>query len=122
VLTINAAQSNSRGCSGPVERSVPGPCRRPVGLSSRTLTTLQRSLQVWRQPRLQPVPRALVYARCVGVPMMGRFWRPWRDKSGSSLIEYAFLIAIAIALIIIGVAVAGLWASGIWTHLQNILG
>ena len=53
---------------------------------------------------------------------MGRFWRRWRDKAGSSLIEYAFLIAITIALIIIGVAVAGLWASGMWAHLQNILG
>ena len=54
--------------------------------------------------------------------MMGRFWRPWRDKAGRSLIEYAFLFAITIALIIIGVAVAGLWASGMWAHLQNILG
>jgi Flp pilus assembly pilin Flp len=66
-------------------------------------------------------PRALVYVWCAGVAMMGRFWRPWRDKAGSSLIEYAFLIAITIALIIIGVAVAGLWASGIWAYLRNIL-
>ena len=94
----------------------------PFGLPPRTLTTLQRSLQVWRQSRLRYVPRALVYPRCVGVAMMGRFWRPWRDKAGSSLIEYAFLIAITIALIIIGVAVAGLWVSGIWAHLRNILG
>jgi hypothetical protein len=41
---------------------------------------------------------------------------------GSSLIEYSILIAITIALIIVGVAAAGLWASGLWARLLNILG
>jgi Flp pilus assembly pilin Flp len=50
------------------------------------------------------------------------FRRPWRDQAGSSLIEYSILIAITIALIIVGVAAAGLWASGSWAHLLNILG
>jgi len=54
--------------------------------------------------------------------MMDRLRRHWRDKTGSSLIEYTFLIAITIALIIVGIAVAGLWASGMWAHLLNILG
>ena len=41
-------------------------------------------------------------------------FRLWRDNSGSSTIEYSFLIGIIIALVVAGVALAGIWASGMW--------
>lgn len=54
--------------------------------------------------------------------MVGVFRRLWRDRAGSSMIEYAFLVAIMVAIIIVGVAVAGSWAVGMWTRLTTILG
>ena len=41
----------------------------------------------------------------------------WRATSGSSLIEYSWLIGIVIAVVIVGVALAGMWMSDMWQRL-----
>jgi Flp pilus assembly pilin Flp len=46
----------------------------------------------------------------------------WRDRAGSSLIEYSFLITITVVLVLAGVAAVGIWASGTWSHLLAALG
>ena len=51
----------------------------------------------------------------------GKFLRLWRSSAGSALIEYSFLISIVIALIVIAVAAAGVWASDVWTRLLPTL-
>jgi len=43
--------------------------------------------------------------------------RLWRDCSGGSLIEYSFLITITVALVVLGVSLAGAWAANMWTSL-----
>jgi Flp pilus assembly pilin Flp len=45
----------------------------------------------------------------------------WRDRSGSSLIEYSFLITLTVILVVVGVAFAGRWAAGMWTNLLHAL-
>jgi Flp pilus assembly pilin Flp len=45
----------------------------------------------------------------------------WRDCSGSSLIEYFFLITLTIILVVVGVAFAGRWAASMWTNLLPAL-
>jgi Flp pilus assembly pilin Flp len=47
--------------------------------------------------------------------------RLWRDCGGSSLMEYSFLIALAIVLVVVGVAFAGGWAASMWTNLLPAL-
>jgi Flp pilus assembly pilin Flp len=47
--------------------------------------------------------------------------RLWRDRAGTSSIEYAFLITITVVLIVAGVAAAGIWVSGAWSHLLAAL-
>jgi Flp pilus assembly pilin Flp len=49
-------------------------------------------------------------------------FRLWRDSAGAALIEYSYLIGIIIALVVIGVAQAGSWASGTWVRLLSDLG
>jgi Flp pilus assembly pilin Flp len=49
------------------------------------------------------------------------FERLWRDQRGASLIEYSFLITIAVLLILAGVVAVGIWASGAWSHLLATL-
>jgi Flp pilus assembly pilin Flp len=49
------------------------------------------------------------------------FSRLWRDRAGSSLIEYSFLITITAVLVLAGVAAVGVWASGTWSHLLATL-
>jgi Flp pilus assembly pilin Flp len=44
-----------------------------------------------------------------------------RDCSGSSLIEYSFLITLTIILVLVGVAFAGRWAASMWTNLLPTL-
>ena len=41
--------------------------------------------------------------------------RFWRDRSGSSLIEYSFLITVLAALVVVGVRAAGNWVSGVFS-------
>jgi len=43
------------------------------------------------------------------------------DCSGSSLIEYSFLIALTIVLVVAGVAAVGIWAAKMWTNLLPTL-
>jgi len=47
----------------------------------------------------------------------GKFLRLWRDGAGSALIEYSLLISIIIALGLIAVATAGVWAADMWARL-----
>jgi len=47
--------------------------------------------------------------------------RLWQDCSGSSLMEYSFLIALTIVLVIAGVAAIGIWAANVWTNLLPAL-
>jgi Flp pilus assembly pilin Flp len=47
--------------------------------------------------------------------------RLWRDRVGSSLIEYAFLITITVVLVVAGVAFAGRWAANMWTNILPAL-
>jgi Flp pilus assembly pilin Flp len=47
--------------------------------------------------------------------------RLWRDCSGSSLIEYSFLITITVILVVAGIALVGLWAASMWTNLLPTL-
>ena len=54
--------------------------------------------------------------------MSSVFFRLWRDRSGATLIEYSSLIGIIIALVVTGVALAGIWASGVWVRLLSDLG
>ena len=49
------------------------------------------------------------------------FLRLWRDRSGAALIEYAFVIGFMIAMIVVGVAVAGSWASSRRVRLLSAL-
>jgi Flp pilus assembly pilin Flp len=43
------------------------------------------------------------------------------DRSGSSLIEYSFLITIMIVIVVVGVALAGWWVANMWTNLLPVL-
>jgi Flp pilus assembly pilin Flp len=45
----------------------------------------------------------------------------WQDCSGSSLIEYSFLIVLATVLVVAGVAAIGIWAASMWTNLLPAL-
>jgi Flp pilus assembly pilin Flp len=47
--------------------------------------------------------------------------RLWRDRAGSSLIEYSLLITITVVLVVAAVAAAGIWVSGAWSHLLAAL-
>ena len=49
------------------------------------------------------------------------FLRLWRNRSGAALIEYSFVIGFMIAMIVIGVALAGSWASSTWVRLLSAL-
>ena len=51
----------------------------------------------------------------------GEFLRLWRDSVGSALIEYSLLLSIIIALVVIAVASAGVWAADMWTRLLPTL-
>jgi Flp pilus assembly pilin Flp len=42
------------------------------------------------------------------------FSRLRHDRSGSSLLEYCFLMTITIALVVIGVAATGSWIAGMF--------
>jgi Flp pilus assembly pilin Flp len=44
-----------------------------------------------------------------------------QDCSGSSLIEYSFLIVLTIVLVVAGVAAVGIWAAHVWTNLVPAL-
>jgi hypothetical protein len=44
-----------------------------------------------------------------------------QDCSGSSLIEYSFLITLTIVLVIVGVALAGRCAADLWANLMPTL-
>jgi Flp pilus assembly pilin Flp len=50
------------------------------------------------------------------------FERLWRDERGASLIDYAILAALITVLVILGVAVAGIWMYSMWAHLLPLLG
>jgi hypothetical protein len=41
--------------------------------------------------------------------------------AGSSLIEYSFLITLAVILVVAGVAAVGIWAANVWTNLLPAL-
>jgi Flp pilus assembly pilin Flp len=47
--------------------------------------------------------------------------RLWRDRAGSSLIEYSLLITIAVVLVLAGVVAVGIWVSGAWSRLIAVL-
>jgi Flp pilus assembly pilin Flp len=47
--------------------------------------------------------------------------RLWRDRAGSSLIEYSLLVTITVVLVVAAVAAAGIWVSGAWSHLLAAL-
>jgi Flp pilus assembly pilin Flp len=70
--------------------------------------------RVLRVARCTPVCNEMVYLRNLLVCL-------WRDCSGSSLIEYSFLITITIVLVVVGVALAGRWAANTWIHLLPAL-
>ena len=53
--------------------------------------------------------------------MSSVFLRLWRDGSGASLIEYSFLIGIIIALVVVAVALTGIWISGSWMSFLSAL-
>ena len=53
------------------------------------------------------------------VRWLEEFSRLWHDCSGAALIEYSFVIGFMIALIVIGVALAGNWASSMWVRLLS---
>ena len=65
---------------------------------------------------------AQVHARAMRTRVRYRLRRLWHDNAGASLLEYTWLIGIIIALVVIGVALAGSWASGMWQNLLSILG
>ena len=44
-----------------------------------------------------------------------------QDCSGSSLMEYSFLIALTIVLVVAGVAAVGIWAAKMWFNLLPTL-
>ena len=58
---------------------------------------------------------------CFVVRWVKMYLRLWRDRSGAALIEYSFVIGFMIALIVIGVALAGSWASSMWVRLLSAL-
>jgi Flp pilus assembly pilin Flp len=58
---------------------------------------------------------------CHVMVALRKFLHLWRDCSGSSLIEYSFLITITIALVVLGVSLAGAWAANMWTNLLATL-
>ena len=49
------------------------------------------------------------------------FLRLWHDCSGAALIEYSFVIGFMIAMIVVGIALAGSWASSMWVRLLPTL-
>ena len=53
--------------------------------------------------------------------MSSVFLRLWRDSSGASLIDYSFLIGIIIALVVVAVALTGIWISGSWASFLSAL-
>jgi Flp pilus assembly pilin Flp len=50
------------------------------------------------------------------------FQQFWRNQGGASLIEYSLLVALITILVVVGVAVAGAWAQGMWARLLPTLG
>jgi Flp pilus assembly pilin Flp len=50
------------------------------------------------------------------------FARLWRDRAGVSVIEYAIVVAMITVIVVVGVAVAGGWAHGMWLRLLARLG
>jgi Flp pilus assembly pilin Flp len=49
------------------------------------------------------------------------FLRLWHDCSGAALIEYSFVIGFMIAMFVVGIALAGSWASSMWVRLLPAL-
>ena len=39
----------------------------------------------------------------------------WRDRSGSSLIEYSVTVALMVTLVVVGVRFAGAWVAGVFS-------
>jgi Flp pilus assembly pilin Flp len=50
------------------------------------------------------------------------FERLWRDQRGTSLIDYAILVAMITVLEVVGVAFAGSWIYSMRVHLLPLLG
>jgi len=80
--------------------------RRLPGMHNRALTCVAHtaSCHVGKQPPW-------------GKRWLEMFLSLWRATSGSSLIEYSWLIGIVIAVVIVGVALAGMWMSDMWERL-----
>jgi Flp pilus assembly pilin Flp len=49
------------------------------------------------------------------------FLRLWRDRSGSSVIEYSFLITIMIALVVVAIVATGNWFASMWEAFLAVL-
>jgi Flp pilus assembly pilin Flp len=72
--------------------------------------------------RLLPdLTRCIIRAIASGLIDPEMFPRLWRVRSGSSVIEYAFLITLMIALIAIAIVAASDWLEAMWAAFLGAL-
>jgi Flp pilus assembly pilin Flp len=58
------------------------------------------------------LPLVMCKPRLCVLRRLEMFWRFWRDNSASSVLEYALIASLMIAVGVVGIRLAGDWVSG----------